>query len=40
MEAPEHARAWLEAAKGLDNPCQLDKKSEALAYLACLQPRG
>ena len=35
-EAPEHARAWLDAAKGLDHACRLDKKTEALAYLAVL----
>ena len=35
-EAPEQAKAWLGAAKGLDQASQLDKKTEALAYLAVL----
>jgi 4-carboxymuconolactone decarboxylase len=35
-EAPEHAKAWLGATRGLDQACQLDKKTEALAYLAVL----
>jgi alkylhydroperoxidase/carboxymuconolactone decarboxylase family protein YurZ len=35
-EAPKHAKAWLDAVKGLDSACTLDKKTEALAYLAVL----
>ncbi len=35
-EAPEHAKAWMTAVKGLDSACALDKKTEALAYLAVL----
>jgi alkylhydroperoxidase/carboxymuconolactone decarboxylase family protein YurZ len=35
-EAPEHAQAWMTAVKGLDSACALDKKTEALAYLAVL----
>jgi alkylhydroperoxidase/carboxymuconolactone decarboxylase family protein YurZ len=35
-EAPQHAQAWMTAVKGLDNACALDKKTEALAYLAVL----
>jgi alkylhydroperoxidase/carboxymuconolactone decarboxylase family protein YurZ len=35
-EAPEHAKAWMDAVKGLDSACALDKKTEALAYLAVL----
>ncbi len=35
-EAPEHAQAWMTAVKGLDTACALDKKTEALAYLAVL----
>lgn len=35
-EAPAHARAWMEAVKGLDAASALDKKTSALAYLAVL----
>lgn len=35
-EAPEHAQSWMTAVKGLDSACALDKKTEALAYLAVL----
>jgi alkylhydroperoxidase/carboxymuconolactone decarboxylase family protein YurZ len=35
-EAPEHAQVWMTAVKGLDSACVLDKKTEALAYLAVL----
>ncbi len=35
-EAPEHAKAWMAAVKGLDSACALDKKTEELAYLAVL----
>ena len=35
-EAPEHAQVWMTAVKGLDSACALDKKTEALAYLAVL----
>lgn len=35
-EAPGHAQAWMAAAQGIDKACALDKKTEALAYLAVL----
>jgi alkylhydroperoxidase/carboxymuconolactone decarboxylase family protein YurZ len=35
-EAPQHAQAWMTAVKGLDRVCALDKKTQALAYLAVL----
>lgn len=35
-EAPEHAKAWMSAVKGLDGACALDKKTAELAYLAVL----
>jgi len=35
-EAPEHARAWMDAVQGLDKASALDKKTEELAYLAVL----
>jgi alkylhydroperoxidase/carboxymuconolactone decarboxylase family protein YurZ len=36
QEAPDHAKAWMGAAQGLDQASALDKKTEALAYLAVL----
>lgn len=35
-EAPELSQAWMTAVKGLDGACTLDKKTQALAYLAVL----
>lgn len=35
-EAPEQQKAWGELISKLDNVCKLDKKTEALAYLAVL----
>ncbi|MFL0194087.1 carboxymuconolactone decarboxylase family protein [Clostridium sp. WILCCON 0269] len=35
-EAPEQQKAWSEFIVKLDNACKLDKKTEALAYLAVL----
>ena len=35
-EAPEQQKAWGELVEKLDNACKLDKKTEALAYLAVL----
>jgi alkylhydroperoxidase/carboxymuconolactone decarboxylase family protein YurZ len=35
-EAPEHAQAWMQAVRGLDDASALDKKTEELAYLAVL----
>jgi alkylhydroperoxidase/carboxymuconolactone decarboxylase family protein YurZ len=35
-EAPEHAKAWMAAVRGLDNASALDNKTEHLAYLAVL----
>ncbi|WP_238919102.1 carboxymuconolactone decarboxylase family protein [Clostridium sp. YIM B02555] len=35
-EAPEQQKAWGELISKLDNACKLDKKTEALAYLAVL----
>lgn len=35
-EAPEHQTAWLEALQKLDQASALDKKTEALVYLAVL----
>jgi alkylhydroperoxidase/carboxymuconolactone decarboxylase family protein YurZ len=35
-EAPEHAKAWMSAVQGLAKASALDKKTEALAYLAVL----
>ena len=35
-EAPNHAKVWMEAVKGLDGANALDKKTEELAYLAVL----
>ncbi len=35
-EAPTHAQVWMAAVQGLDGASALDKKTEALAYLAVL----
>ncbi len=35
-EAPEHARAWMGAVRGLEAASALDKKTGELAYLAVL----
>jgi AhpD family alkylhydroperoxidase len=35
-EAPDHATAWMQAAKALDAASALDKKTEELAYVAVL----
>lgn len=35
-EAPTHAQVWMAAVHGLDGASALDKKTEALAYLAVL----
>lgn len=35
-EAPEQHKAWGELVHQLDAACRLDKKTEALAYLAVL----
>jgi alkylhydroperoxidase/carboxymuconolactone decarboxylase family protein YurZ len=39
-EAPKHARAWMTAAKGLDEASALDKMTEYLAYVAVLAALG
>lgn len=39
-QAPRHAQAWMTAVQGLDEACALDKKTEALAYLAVLAGLG
>lgn len=35
-ESPQHAEAWMQAVRGLDQACRLDKKTEELAYVAVL----
>lgn len=35
-EAPEHAKAWMEAVQKLDAASSLDRKTEELAYIAVL----
>lgn len=35
-EAPEQAKAWMEAVQKLDAASKLDKKTEELAYIAVL----
>ena len=35
-EAPKHAQAWMTLVQGLAGASALDKKTEALAYLAVL----
>ncbi len=35
-EAPAHAKAWMEAVRGLGAAAALDPKTAALAYLAVL----
>jgi AhpD family alkylhydroperoxidase len=39
-EAPAHAAAWLDAARGLGDACALDPKTRDLAYLAVLATQG
>lgn len=39
-EAPAHAEAWLQAARGLDAASALDGKTEELAYVAVLAATG
>jgi len=39
-EAPDHAHAWMNAVKGLDNASVLDDKTEGLSYLAVLAVMG
>jgi alkylhydroperoxidase/carboxymuconolactone decarboxylase family protein YurZ len=36
VEAPDHAIAWMNAAKALEQASALDAKTRALAYLAVL----
>ena len=35
-DAPKHAQAWMQAVQDLGKASALDKKTEALAYLAVL----
>ena len=35
-EAPAHSQAWMQMVQGLSKSSALDKKTEALAYLAVL----
>jgi len=35
-QAPGHSKAWMQAVKGLDDACSLDKKTQELAYIAVL----
>ncbi len=39
-EAPEQAKAWMEAVKKLDETCALDSKTEEIAYIAVLSAVG
>lgn len=39
-EAPAHAKAWMEAIRGLGAASALDAKTQALAYLAVLAALG
>ncbi|NPC91789.1 carboxymuconolactone decarboxylase family protein [Bacillus sp. WMMC1349] len=39
-EAPEHAKAWLEAVGKLDQASSLDQKTEEIAYLAVMATVG
>lgn len=36
QEAPKHQKAWMDAVMQLDSACVLDKKTEALAYIAVM----
>ena len=36
QEAPKHHKAWMDAVVQLDSACALDKKTEALAYIAVM----
>lgn len=40
QEAPEQAKAWLEAVKKLDGASALDAKTEEIAYIAVLAAAG
>ena len=39
-EAPQHARAWAGLVQGLGEASALDRKTQALAYLAVLAALG
>ena len=39
-EAPQHAQAWATLVQGLGEASALDKKTQALAYLAVLAALG
>ena len=39
-EAPQHAQAWATLVQGLSKASALDKKTQALAYLAVLAALG
>jgi alkylhydroperoxidase/carboxymuconolactone decarboxylase family protein YurZ len=39
-EAPEHAKAWMEAVQKLDKASSLDSKTEEIAYIAVLASVG
>ncbi|MDR6990165.1 carboxymuconolactone decarboxylase family protein [Luteimonas sp. 3794] len=40
QEAPEHAKAWTQAAEALNVASALEKKTEELAYIAVLAATG
>ena len=40
QEAPEQAKAWMEAVKKLDGASALDSKTEEIAYIAVLAAGG
>lgn len=40
QEAPEQAKAWMEAVKNLDSASTLDAKTEEIAYIAVLAAVG
>ena len=35
-QTPEHAKAWMEAVKGLDEASALDERTGEIAYIAVL----
>ena len=39
-ETPRHAKAWVEAVKGLGHACVLDHKTRELAYIGILAALG
>ncbi|MDA1477148.1 carboxymuconolactone decarboxylase family protein [Bacillus changyiensis] len=39
-EAPEHAKVWGDAVGKLDQVCNLDQKTEKIAYLAVMAAVG